>query len=64
MKLKQCKGCKKAIGLGGCKVFKTKPKKCWAYTRDVNWEAKIRKQIAKYQRYKNREISKYWEVGE
>ncbi len=47
-----CKECerrnKKA---GGCQVFKSKPKKCWAFTTDKDWAKKVKAAVDKYKKY-------------
>lgn len=62
--MKDCKTCKTCERrdkvLDECQVFKTKPKKCWAWTDDPKWLTKAMKDVRKYRKYKNGDIAQYW----
>lgn len=44
---KDCLACERWDG-AQCKVFKEKPEKCWAWTDDPDWEAKVDEAVRKY----------------
>lgn len=46
-----CLGCKR-MSKRGCKVFTEKPKKCWAWTDDPDWEKKVRAAVVEYRKAK------------
>ncbi len=59
--MKDCKTCERRNKeFGGCLVFKTKLKKCWAWTDDPKWLTKVMEDVKKYRQYKDDHIKPYW----
>ena len=34
-----------------CSVFTKKPKNCWAFTKDKDWQEKVRKAVNEYRQF-------------
>lgn len=51
----RCEGCERLNKKSGeCRVFKWRPKKCWAYTTEKYWLAKVKQEVEEYRRLKEK----------
>jgi len=58
---RSCETCERRVKAPGkaikCKVFKSKPSECWAWTDDPAWEEKVNQAVAEYTGRKAKRVS-------
>ena len=50
--IKNCSTCErrdKRTNGRSCRVFAKKPKNCWAWTNDPDWEVKVKEAVKRYE---------------